>query len=154
MVNFDNKNKRFWSELGVQTKIIEKRWKDERRIIKSLLLALQDDYKDLLNEIFSIFKYGGDIALHLKIIISKEKKEDENYIKIEFRDNGQGIPDSMKDQVFDRSSKEKGGKGLGFGLSLVKRIMESYGGKIWVEDRIIGDYSQGSNFILLIPGVS
>ena len=39
------------------------------------------------------------------------------------------------------------------GLSLVKRIIESYEGEIWVEDRIIGDHSKGSNFIILIPQV-
>jgi signal transduction histidine kinase len=40
---------------------------------------------------------------------------------------------------------------LGIGLTLVKKIIGSYGGEIWIEDRIKGDYTQGSNFIVLIP---
>ena len=40
---------------------------------------------------------------------------------------------------------------MGLGLSLVKKIIESYHGQIWVEDRFEGDYSKGSNFIVLIP---
>ena len=40
---------------------------------------------------------------------------------------------------------------MGLGLSLVKKIIDSYHGKIRVEDRIKGDYKQGSNFILLLP---
>ena len=35
-------------------------------------------------------------------------------------------------------------------LSLVKKIVDSYKGKIWVEDRIKGDYSKGSSFVILI----
>ena len=35
-------------------------------------------------------------------------------------------------------------------LSLVKKILDGYNGKIWVEDKVKGDYSKGSNFILLI----
>jgi signal transduction histidine kinase len=37
---------------------------------------------------------------------------------------------------------------MGLGLSLVKKILESYNGDIKVEDRVSGDYKQGSNFII------
>ena len=40
---------------------------------------------------------------------------------------------------------------MGFGLTLVKKIIESYKGKIWIEDRVEGDCTQGSNFVFLIP---
>ena len=40
---------------------------------------------------------------------------------------------------------------MGLGLSLVKKTIDRYNSKIWVEDRIKGDYSKGSNFIILIP---
>ncbi|KKK40438.1 MAG: Signal transduction histidine kinase, partial [Candidatus Lokiarchaeum sp. GC14_75] len=74
------------------------------------------------------------------------------YIKIEFKDNGIGISDKRKGWIFKPDSMEsKKGKGMGFGLSLVKKILEFYNGKIWVEDRIKGDNSQGSNFVLIIP---
>jgi len=42
-------------------------------------------------------------------------------------------------------------RGMGIGLSLVKKIIESYNGKIWVENRIDYNYSQGSNFVVEIP---
>jgi len=42
-------------------------------------------------------------------------------------------------------------KGMGIGLSLVAKLIELCGGRISVEDRVIGDYTQGTNFILMIP---
>jgi signal transduction histidine kinase len=39
---------------------------------------------------------------------------------------------------------------MGIGLSLVKKIIEEYTGKVWVENRIKGDHTKGSNFIVLL----
>ncbi|MHA1758686.1 MAG: hypothetical protein ACTSVV_18115 [Promethearchaeota archaeon] len=39
------------------------------------------------------------------------------------------------------------------GLSLVKNIVELYNGMIWVEDRVKGDFTKGSKFVLLFPEV-
>jgi signal transduction histidine kinase len=43
---------------------------------------------------------------------------------------------------------------MGIGLSLVAKLIDLWGGKIWIEDRIDGDYSKGTNFVFLIPKVS
>jgi len=40
---------------------------------------------------------------------------------------------------------------MGLGLSLVSEILDLYEGKIWVEDRVKGDHTKGSEFIFLIP---
>jgi len=40
---------------------------------------------------------------------------------------------------------------MGLGLSLVKKIIDSFNGKIWVEDKVKNDYSKGSNFTILLP---
>ena len=69
-------------------------------------------------------------------------------------DNGIGVQDSKKDKIFLEGYNElKGEKGMGIGLSLITKILSLYKGKISVEDRIKGDYSKGSNFIMLIPEV-
>ena len=71
---------------------------------------------------------------------------------MEFKDNGEGIPDLQKKHIFQHEFKEfVSGKGMGLGLSLVKKIIKSYNGNIRVEDKVKGDYTKGSNFILLIP---
>lgn len=40
---------------------------------------------------------------------------------------------------------------MGIGLSLVKKLIDNYNGKIRVEDKVKEDYSKGANFIILIP---
>lgn len=73
---------------------------------------------------------------------------------MEFSDNGIGVPEDRKEIIFKRGNRElKGSKGMGIGLSLVKKIIKGYNGKIWVEDKVKCDYSQGSNFFLLIPEI-
>jgi len=75
-------------------------------------------------------------------------------LKIEFKDNGIGVTDPAKEIIFKGGYKrDKKFRGMGLGLSLVKKILESYNGEIWVEDRVPGDYTKGSNFVILIPEI-
>lgn len=50
------------------------------------------------------------------------------------RDNGIGIPESQMEKVFDLFYKvDPKSDGTGVGLSIVKRIIEVHGGRIWIE---------------------
>jgi hypothetical protein len=40
---------------------------------------------------------------------------------------------------------------MGIGLSLIKKAVELYGGKVCGKDRIPRDYSKSSKLILLLP---
>jgi len=40
---------------------------------------------------------------------------------------------------------------MGLGLSLVKFIIDSYNGDILVKNKVRGNYTKGSNFIIFIP---
>lgn len=67
------------------------------------------------------------------------------------KDNGVGIPEEHKSkvfQIFQRLQPETEGEGLG--LTLVRRIVERHGGRIWVES-VEGE---GSTFFVQLPGVS
>jgi signal transduction histidine kinase len=68
------------------------------------------------------------------------------------KDQGIGISKEDQDKIFDkfyRSSKAKefSQNGTGLGLSLAKSIVESWGGKIWVES----EEGKGSTFHFTIP---
>ncbi|TXT63257.1 MAG: putative Histidine kinase [Promethearchaeota archaeon] len=110
---------------------------------------LFDAFENLL--INAISHNTSDIK-RIWIEISFFSEEEKDYFKVEFKDNGIGIPDKNID-IFKKGYKNIHSKGMGMGLTLVKAIIDGYGGKIWVEDRISGDYSQGSNFIVLLEKV-
>ena len=44
-----------------------------------------------------------------------------------------------------------GAKGTGLGLSVSKTLTEVFGGTIKVEDRVPGEYSKGTVFIVTLP---
>jgi signal transduction histidine kinase len=88
----------------------------------------------------------------VEVEINHSLSKDKGCWKIEFKDNGPGIPDSMKEKIFDRLQRgDESVGGTGLGLTLVKQIVEGYGGEIWVEDRIKGDSTKGSDFIVFLP---
>lgn len=109
---------------------------------------LADVFENLL---INATKYNDNSTIEILIKISKEQKDNINYIRIDFTDNGIGIEDARKEVIFLRAyNKDKSISGLGLGLSLVKKIIETYNGQIWVENRIEGDHSKGSNFVILL----
>lgn len=121
----------------------------EKKIITRANEFLIDVFDNLL---INAVNYNENPKKEVLIKISRISKENIKYIKFEFIDNGIGISDKRKEVIFQEGfSKEKGSKGMGFGLTLVKKIIESYKGEIWIEDRVKGDYSHGSNFVFLIP---
>ena len=120
---------------------------------KSISVQANDLLKDIFENILTnAINYNNNPIREIYIKISREfDKKKKKIVKIEFIDNGIGIPDSEKENVFIKNSPIKGGKGMGLGLSLVKQIIENFNGNIWVEDRIRGDHLRGSTFILVIP---
>jgi len=110
---------------------------------------LLDVFENLL---INAVRHNNKSKIEITIDINEEEKGDENYIKMEFKDNGVGISDHRKKTIFERGTrKSQKSKGMGLGLSLVKKIIDIYDGDIWVEDRVKGDYKQGSNFVVIIP---
>ena len=120
---------------------------------KKFFVKANDLLLDLFeNILINGVKHNTNPEIEIIVKISEEQKNPINYVKFEFIDNGIGIPDEKKESLFQRVHKRNGKeRGLGIGLSLVKQLIDIYNGKIWIENRIKGDYTKGSNFIVLIP---
>jgi signal transduction histidine kinase len=71
--------------------------------------------------------------------------EDNDYWKLSVADNGPGIEQqhfARIFKIFQQLSNNKDSDSTGIGLSLVKKIVEMYGGNVWVESEV----GQGSTF--------
>ncbi|HEY0089685.1 MAG TPA: PAS domain-containing sensor histidine kinase, partial [Candidatus Lokiarchaeia archaeon] len=113
----------------------------------------------LLNVFESILlnaaQHNDKPLVSIKIKVSRIKKDNKSYFKIEFLDNGKGISDKLKGTIFQKGRKlDEGFIGMGLGLYIVKKILSNHNGQIWIENRIKDDYTKGSNFIVLLPEAS
>jgi signal transduction histidine kinase len=62
-------------------------------------------------------------------------------------DNGIGMSDEVRSNLFQRLFSTKGGQGTGLGLPVVKKVVEEHGGTLEVESKP----GQGSAFHLRLP---
>jgi len=76
------------------------------------------------------------------------------YCRIDVEDNGPGIPDTLKETLFDRLNlTATRAKGKGFGLCLIKMLVDDYQGRFGVEDRVPGNYMKGARFVVMLPAI-
>jgi signal transduction histidine kinase len=85
---------------------------------------------------------GGTLSLGAE----PYEKDGMNFIRITVRDTGQGIEKDMQDKIFEPffTSKEKG---IGLGLTVVKKIIEKHGWEIQVDS----EPGKGCAFVIHIP---
>jgi signal transduction histidine kinase len=112
---------------------------------------------DLLRDVFcnlvgnSIKHSIGPITININMDCVDEIGV--NYCKVTVEDNGPGISDSMKALIFDRTHVGKKLRGRGLGLYIVNTLVADFHGKVWVEDRVQGDYTKGARFVVLLPAI-
>ncbi len=75
-----------------------------------------------------------------------------DWCRVSVIDNGIGIKKEDQGRIFEpfcrlNNPLAKGKPGTGLGLSLVKQIVERYGGQVWVES----EYGKGSRFTFIVP---
>ena len=90
----------------------------------------------------------------IDLAVDKVISQGRTYYLISITDNGPGIPDRLKNKIFTslgdtRTKTER----TGFGLYLVATLVDYYHGRVWVEDRVPGDYSKGAKFVVELPAV-
>lgn len=83
-----------------------------------------------------------------KLIIEVICKNNGGKNHIVFRDNGRGIEEIFLDKIFSPGFTLKSEKGTGFGLAIVKKIIEAHGGSIEV---ISEGENKGAEFIITLP---
>ena len=104
----------------------------------------------LLSDAFSNIIHNALIHSQCNILtISTEINN--GFCKISFVDDGKGIPDHLKENIFTRGTKGKESTGMGIGLFIVKKIIESYHGTVEIINRSAHDYIRGTILNIYIP---
>ncbi len=112
---------------------------------------LQDVFANLIG---NAIKHSNGSKVDISIKLEDTQDNGKKFYKISIEDNGPGIPDDMKDRIFNRLQRgETKARGMGLGLYLVKSLVVSYHGNIWAEDRVQGDYTKGSRFVVMLPAI-
>ena len=89
-----------------------------------------------------------DVAVDATSAKAKPKLNPGNYIEIRVSDTGAGIPPGIMGSIFEPYFTTKSlGEGTGMGLATVHGIIESYGGKIFVDSTL----GKGSTFSVYLP---
>ncbi|MEO6860593.1 MAG: HAMP domain-containing sensor histidine kinase [Microcoleus sp.] len=82
-------------------------------------------------------------------MVCTERLIDLQTVTISIKDNGYGIPESVKSRIFDHlfTTKEVG-KGTGFGLAIARQIVEeTHGGKLSCKSAL----GEGTELAIEIP---
>ena len=109
-----------------------------------LLVNREKIWRVVSNLISNAIKFSPDGSI---IWATTQATEDE--VEIWVIDSGIGVPDDLKDKIFNIFTEAKrpgtaGEKSFGLGLSICRQIIESHGGKIWFENNPGG----GSKFCI------
>ena len=94
----------------------------------------------LTNAIDALDEEQGEVK------ISTQKKGD-NEVLITVDDNGTGIPEHIRQRIFDVFFSTKGSQGTGLGLAVTKKIIEEHEGSIEVQS----SENQGTKFVIRLP---
>ncbi|MES2265821.1 MAG: ATP-binding protein [Bacteroidota bacterium] len=117
---------------------------------QELYISREKIWRVISNLISNAIKFsptGGEIQVKVAEVNGK--------IIIAVQDHGIGIPDKMKDEVFNMFTSAQrpgtsGEKSFGLGLSICKQIMDKHHGKIWFESNT----NIGTTFFISLPIIS
>ncbi len=105
---------------------------------------LEDVFYNLLH---NAIRFDPEATVRIEV---RAKAIGAETLSIAMEDSGQGIPDKEKEDILVSIGDRKGAR-HGIGLTLVKRIIDRYSGRIWIEDRVKGNHTKGTRFVIELP---
>lgn len=100
----------------------------------------------ILNAIQAMKEGGGAIVVVTRPYMSKQAGQTGQFVQVEIRDTGIGIPEENLDHIFDPFFTNKD-EGSGLGLAISHQIVQEHGGYVTVESKL----GVGTSFFVNIP---
>lgn len=120
--------------------------------IEAELPSVRVDATLLAEVLYSLIDNAAKYSPAGSIITITGRRAENDMISISVEDQGCGIPEELRQRVFDKffrvTSEGNQPSGLGMGLAIARGIVEAHGGRIWIES---GEHERGVRINLLIP---
>lgn len=130
-------------------KVAEKEQKINTDLEEIVLTANREKlWRVMSNLIVNAIKFSPSGAqIDIKLF-----KVNEEFVQVTVKDYGIGIPEQLRDKIFDifTDAKRRGTSGeqpFGLGLAISKQIIEAHGGRISLESEV----GKGSTFFVELP---
>lgn len=117
---------------------------DAGTISKAVIMADKEHLNGIFSNLIKNALQAIPAGVHGIITISLTATFDKLLVTI--KDNGAGIPEEIKPRMFTPNFTTKS-SGMGLGLSIVKRYVETAGGNIWFES----EKDKGTSFFIELP---
>ncbi len=119
---------------------------------------MQEVMENLLSNAINYSPEGGTIEVSVRTIPANDlpdgfvsEEGPKRYLVVSVADEGIGIPAEKKQLLFQRFSRVHDNKrieGIGLGLYIAKKMIETHGGRIWLEEK-----EKGAKFCFIIPAL-
>ena len=132
------------SQKGTPHMVIQIRCKGDNEIVMDKEAVRQI----ILNLIQNAIDATGEMAEERGAEVMIELKANHNGLELTVDDNGHGIPENLKDTIFNPFFTTRA-RGTGLGLAIVKKLLDKMEGKIWLETKD----GPGTRIKVFIPGI-
>ena len=110
---------------------------------------IREAFQNLINNAIEAAPVGGHLRIAAERIRSSNGAGQTGNYRVQFEDDGAGIPPEIGDQVFSLFFTTKPDVGTGLGLPIVKKIVETHGGQIAFRS----EPGRGATFTVMLPPV-
>ncbi|MGQ9806124.1 MAG: tetratricopeptide repeat protein [Chlorobiales bacterium] len=132
----------------------------EKCVVQGDLELLKQVFENLIGNAIKYTPKGKSITVAIECVKKQQdaKQDDlsKSFVSVSIKDEGQGLTEEDMKKLFGKfqrlSAKPTGGESsIGLGLSIVKKLVELHGGKIWAESE---GKNKGATFIVELPMIS
>jgi len=116
--------------------------------------AVSGDAASIVEVIYILLDNASKYAPAGTTISVRAARDEERSVRISVADEGPGIPEHLRERVFEkffrvpaRESHDPNRGGIGLGLPIARRLIETQGGRIWIEAAASG----GTTVVLTLP---